>query len=295
MSRRAVRKAIEGVLTTIMVTALLGLGGVPAASGTEPPSSGWNDWGCRPAPAHPNPVILLHGLSGSADSWNALANHLINNEYCVFSLTYGQAPPIYYFGGTGPVVDSAVEVSGFLDEVLAATGATQVDLVGHSLGGFLALYVPKNLERADEVGTVVTISTDPHSEGPIGPTDLVDLLGLRPVPEALTGKLGCRACTDILPGSAVRQELTTGPIAQIGVRYTLIHSRTDAFVAVGAPLGSPFLEEPGVTNHFVQGRCPLNLVGHTAMPADTTVVAMVANALDPDNPGRVPCGIGLPI
>lgn len=288
-------KVLQVVSAGALVAGLLVVGEAHSVAGSDAPSSGWNDWDCRPSQAHPNPVVLLHGLGGNGDGWDTLPQHLVRNGYCVFSLTYGQAPPIYQIGGTGPLAESALEIAGFLDQVLAATGAAQADLVGHSLGGVLALYVPKVLSRADDVGKVVTMGTDPHGDGLLTPARVIDLLAVRPVPELLTGELGCQACTDVLPGSAFRQELSDGPVAQPGVSYTLIHTRLDEVIVTSDPLGSPFLEEPGVTNTYVQDECPLNLIEHARLPSDPTVVTMVANALDPDHQTRVPCSLGLPL
>lgn len=257
-------------------------------------TAGWNDWTCQPSAEHPRPVVLLHGLGGSSNGWQAMADQLALQGWCVFAPTYGQSG-LLRIGGTAPAAESALEVSGFIDEVQAATGAAKVDLVGHSLGGFLSLYIPKILGRAGDVGHVVTIGTDPHSSGPIGPTDLVDLLGLRPLPEWLAGLLRCQACTDVLPDSAPRRQLAEGPITQPGISYTLIHTRYDEFAVVLDPTSAPSLDEPGAHSLYVQDVCPINTVGHLLMPSDPTVIGIVANALDPANVTPPPCAPALPV
>src|SRR5690348_4689922 len=96
---------------------------------------GANDWSCKPSAAHPRPVVLVHGtFADMSDSWQALSPLLVNNGYCVFALNYGSyagsgAVGVY---GTGEIRNSAKELSAFVDKVLAATGAAEVDLVGHS-------------------------------------------------------------------------------------------------------------------------------------------------------------------
>src|SRR5690625_178150 len=66
-----------------------------------------NDWQCVPTPEHPRPVVLVHGLTGSASTnWAALAPKFIDEGYCVYALTYGKPPglpPIA--GGFGPIED----------------------------------------------------------------------------------------------------------------------------------------------------------------------------------------------
>src|SRR5680860_577689 len=104
---------MRSMLRTLIAVAILGAGctiasASPGTAATEPPSSGWNDWTCRPSTAHPHPVVLLHGLTSNGhDNWHYIAPRLVADGYCVFSLTYGQAAPHCGGGGTGPVVDSA--------------------------------------------------------------------------------------------------------------------------------------------------------------------------------------------
>ena len=63
-------------------------GGRARSPGTPPPGS--NDWSCRPSAAHPDPVVLVHGLfANMTDNWQTMSPLLANNGYCVFAFTYG--------------------------------------------------------------------------------------------------------------------------------------------------------------------------------------------------------------
>lgn len=273
-------------------------GGDTGGTGTSVTSSGWNDWGCTPSAAHPRPVVLLHGLGGQGDeAWTSLAPYLTSRGWCVFSLTYGEDQPLglFPFGGVGPIVESAQQISGFVDQVLAATGADRVDLVGHSEGGGIALYIPKVLDRADDIATVVTLGAGVYGEEELGTDDVIDLVDSRPFLEALARGMRCQACTDALPGSAFRAPLVDGPVAQPGVAYTLIFTRIDEVGLLFDPLTSPFLDEPGVRNRYVQTTCPLDLVGHSQLPQSRSVAGMVVEALDPAHAPPVRCGIGIPL
>ena len=277
---------------TIVLSTVLGFAAPHAATAA---SSGWNDWGCRPSSAHPAPVVLLHGLGGRDDDLASLAGYLVGAGFCVFSLTYGVgAPPaLIEMGGVAPMRDSAQEIAGFIDQVQAATGAARVDLVGHSEGGLHALFIPKVLGRARQIGKVVTMGTDVHGFGPVQTAELLVLLGLRGLVDAIAAGAECQGCSDILPGSEYRRTLASGPVAQPGIAYTLIFTRFDAAALAFAPLGAPFLNEPGVRNLFVQDRCPLDLVGHVMLPESRSVASLVANALDPRRSIR--CGLSLPL
>src|SRR5437868_11402141 len=95
--------------------------------------AGWNDWDCKPTPAHPRPVILVHGRGGTIDGFDPLVTALTGEGYCVFATNYGQV------GGSGQYgVDhlwySAAQIEVFARQVREATGARYVDMVGHSAG-----------------------------------------------------------------------------------------------------------------------------------------------------------------
>ncbi len=115
-----------------------------AAQGANPdgPPPGANDFNCKPSAAHPQPVVLAHGLMANKTvNWHTMSPLLANDGYCVFALTYGQRPEIdfgvYKPGGLKKMEVSAGQLSEFVDEVLAATGASKVDIVGHSEGSLM--------------------------------------------------------------------------------------------------------------------------------------------------------------
>lgn len=71
--------------------------------------------------------------------------------YCTYALTYGSLPGIPLFAGLDKMENSAVQLSAFVDKVLASTNSTKVDFVGHSQGSLMPRYYLKNLGGASKV------------------------------------------------------------------------------------------------------------------------------------------------
>jgi len=254
--------------------------GVYGYAHTSPTASppGANDWTCKPTAAHPQPVVLVHGtFADMSNSWQAISPLLKNNGYCVFALNYGSyagsgAVGVY---GTGEIRNSAKELDAFVDKVRAATGAAEVDIVGHSQGGMMPRYYLKFLGGAAEVRALVGLSPSNH-----GTT--VDGLGLLarffPGGAQFTGAL-CPACEEQIVGSAFLAELNSGGDTVPGVEYTVIQTRYDQVVT---PYTSAFLS--GAKNILLQNQCILDLGDHLSMPYDHIVGADVLTALDPAHP-----------
>jgi triacylglycerol esterase/lipase EstA (alpha/beta hydrolase family) len=251
-----------------------------AAPNASPP--GANDWSCHPGTAHPRPVVLVHGTFENQNvNWRALSPLLKNHGYCVFALNYGGSGSLP-LKATGAIADSAVELSAFVDRVLAATGAAKVDIVGHSQGGMMPRQYLKAFGGAAKVATVVGLSPSNHGTTLDG---IVSLAQAIPGAGDLLGAL-CPACTDQLVGSPFLQQLNSGGDTAAGVSYTVIATRYDEVVT---PYRSAFLTGPGVTNITVQDGCPIDLGEHLAISYDRRALAYVLNALDPTDRVAVPC------
>src|SRR5919106_385312 len=168
-------KRVFRPLAALLLTAAVAT--VPAAAqAADAPSRGWNDYSCKPSAAHPRPVVLVHGtFANSVDNWLAFAPYLKARGYCVFSLDYGQLPGVPFFNGLGPIDKSAEQLKAFVDKVLAATGAAETDLVGHSQGGMMPRYYLKFLGGAAKVNALVGIAPSNHGTTLSGLTKLLDL------------------------------------------------------------------------------------------------------------------------
>jgi triacylglycerol esterase/lipase EstA (alpha/beta hydrolase family) len=291
------RKCLAGLVAGLIVGAVASSAAVAAplpviyngaygfahASPTASPP-GSNNWSCKPTAAHPRPVVLVHGtFEDMSDNWQALSPLLSNQGYCVFALNYGAYDGSGSLGvyGTGPIESSAAQLSSFVDRVLTSTGATQVDIVGHSQGGMMPRYYMKFLGGASKVHTLVGLAPSNHGTTLDG---LFTLAGY--FPGANAALAFCPACADQQTGSALITKLNSGGDTLAGVDYTVIESRNDEVVT---PYQSAFLTGPGVTDITLQNQCALDQGEHLSMAYDHIADADVVTALDPQHPGKPAC------
>ncbi|MDQ0747400.1 triacylglycerol esterase/lipase EstA (alpha/beta hydrolase family) [Streptomyces africanus] len=269
--KRVLRPLAALLLTAAAVT-------VPATSAQAAgaPSSGWNDYSCKPSTAHPRPVVLVHGtLGNSVDNWLGLAPYLEVRGYCVFSLDYGQLEGVPFFHGLGSVEKSAAQLRDFVDRVLAATGAAETDIVGHSQGGMMPRWYLRFLGGAAKVNALVGIAPSNHGTDLNGFTHLLPYF---PGAGDLLAK-STPALADQVTGSDFLKRLNAGGDTVPGVRYTVIATRYDEVVT---PWRSQYLNGPDVRNVLLQDLCPVDLSEHVAVGLlDRVAFHEVAGALDP--------------
>src|SRR3954466_3762681 len=227
---------------------------------TSPTASppGANDWSCQPSAAHPRPVVLVHGtFADMSNSWQALSPLLKNNGWCVFALNYGSYAGSGAIGvyGTGEIRNSAQELDAFVDKVLVATGAAEVDLVGHSQGGMMPRYYLKFLGGASKVHTLVGLAPSNHG---------TTLDGLALLAQQFPGATdilnsACPACADQVVGSDLLTRLNAGGDTVPGVSYTVISTRYDEVVT---PYTSQALS--GAHNVTLQNLCVADITERAA-------------------------------
>ncbi len=272
-----------------------------AAELTRPGSSppGANDWTCRPSPAHPRPVVLVHGLVvNMTGDWNTISPLLADNGYCVFALTYGVTPgagfPLNQLAGLVAMEDSAPQVAAFVNRVLAATGSSQVDLVGHSEGTVVSRYYLQRLGGASKVGHLVALTPMYRGTDVDGANQVRNVLNLFPVVatpiEAVVTRL-CGACQELLRGSAFMTSLNADGFSVPGVTYTNVVTRYDEEVT---PYTSGIVAGPNVTNFVLQDQCALDLGEHNTVAFDPVAGHDILNALDPAHPVAPGCTLVLP-
>ena len=105
-----------------------------------------------PSPSSYPPILLVHGLACNRGNWFWFKRQLRDRGYRVYTMDC--TPPVSRISHYGTQVHDAVE------EILGATGAAQLVLIGHSQGG-LSIRAYLHLYGDAKVAKVITLGT-PH-------------------------------------------------------------------------------------------------------------------------------------
>jgi triacylglycerol lipase len=192
-----------------------------------------------------NPVVLVHGWNGSTSSMATLKTRFEAQGRQAFSI---QMP------GQNNVTN-AQALATFINNVKAQTGAAQVDLVSHSMGGLSTRYYIKSLGGGANVAQYVSLGS-PH-------------YGLL-LACFLTTNAGGQMCT----WSSFLSSLNSGDDTPGSLLYTTIYSTSDGLV----PTSSSRLDG-GACFRQVGG------VSHSALTQDAAVFNDVLAAVDGSCPG----------
>ncbi|MFC9996439.1 esterase/lipase family protein [Nocardia sp. NPDC127526] len=255
----------------------------------DPP--GGNDWSCTPDPAHPLPVVLVHGLAGNGEnSWQAVSPLLKNLGYCVFALTYGTYPGdsglLEGVGGRIPIMNSAPELSRYVDRVLAATGAPKVKLLTWSEGTLVAAAYIQFMGGDELVDTQVSLA--PIWKGTRVAQSLSDTARALGIYNQVYAAMNppCAACVDMLTGSGFIQQLQESGVYSPKVRYYSVLTEADNQVV---PYTNGLKDAPNATNVILQQVCPQDMTGHLFLTSDPVAATLAMQGLDPEAPLVVPC------
>jgi triacylglycerol lipase len=184
--------------------------------------------------------------------------------YCVYTFTYGNHE-------TGDIVASAHQLAGYVDRLLARTGASRVSIVGDSEGGMMPRYYIRFLGGSAKVDKLVALA--PSNHGTLNPATLGGVL------------TGCVACAQQQTGASFLIQLNTGNEAPPPVDYTVIETAYDEVII---PYTSAFLAGPPsrVTNVTLQQSCPGDVVGHLGITLSRAALQWVENALGSKGPAN---------
>jgi triacylglycerol lipase len=206
--------------------------------------------------AETDPVIVVAGTVSPAAANEVLRNRLASSGYDAYVF---ELPAL----GIGDISESAVALDEFVDRILAQTGASRVDLVGHSQGGVVSRYYVKYLGGANAVDSLVTLGSPNHGTAL---ANLGNVLGVDGF---------CRSCEQMAIGSTFLSDLNAGDDTIGSVAYTNIYTTNDEIVF---PASTARLDD-GATNVRLQSFCWLRVIGHLGLIADGAVYDGVRDAL----------------
>jgi triacylglycerol lipase len=195
--------------------------------------------GARPAAAGPDPIVFVHGWNSSGSTWNTMAGRFKADGRPASHLVQ------WSYNTSQSNATTASQLAQEIDRVLAATGATKVDVITHSMGGLSSRYYTKNLGGAAKVDAWVSLG------GPNHGTDAAYWCG-------------GASCTEMRPGSSFLNALNSGDETPGASRYATWWSPCDSIIN---PDSSVALS--GATN--TRTAC----LGHSDLHADATVYGQV--------------------
>lgn len=194
------------------------------------------------------PVVLVHGFADNRSAFTVLRRVLRRQGFSVvYSLNHGLMTAL-----TGDVRSAARALGREVERICEATNATQVQVVGHSLGGLVARYYVQRLGGDTRVHTLVTLGT-PH-QGTMAAY-------LLPTP----------VLRQLRPNSDVMIELAA-PAPGCRTRFVAVWSQLDGWVL---PQRNAKLEHPDL----VVTNSQLSDVGHLSLPVDPRAIDAVVHAL----------------
>jgi hypothetical protein len=199
------------------------------------------------------PVVLLHGFIDNRSVFVLLRRSLAQHgRHQLESLNYS---PL-----TCDIRTAAALLGRHIEEICERTGSSQVDVVGHSLGGLIARYYVQRLGGDLRVRTLVTLGT-PHA-------------GTRAVPLANAHPI----VRQMRPGSELLEELTR-PAPGCRTHFVSFWSDLDH---VMDPLETACVDHPDLTAENVR----VTGIGHLALPVHPAVAAGIRRVLDTARPGE---------
>lgn len=218
------RSALLVALTTTLTTALTAAVGVSAAS-------------AEPTATH-DPIVFVHGYTGNATNWDTMVGRFRADGWTDAELTRKT------YSSTTSNKTVATAVAAEVDRVLAATGATKVDIVTHSMGGLSSRWFLKSLGGTAKVDDWVSLGGPNHGSG-------------------FAWFCGSTPCVEMRPNSTFLRDLNATDETPGAVNYGTWASPCDELVSVSST------RLVGAAN--TETAC----VGHSALVADAVIYGQV--------------------
>ncbi|GAB2866407.1 triacylglycerol lipase [Actinocorallia aurea] len=198
------------------------------------------------APAHAakTPVVFVHGYTGSASNWTTAMTLFRAGGYA------GSELYAYEYNSYGNNITNAQGLATFVDKVRSQTGASQVDIVNHSMGGLVSQYYLKVLGGNTKVRHLASIAGANHGT---------------------TFASACLiyvTCQQMYPGSSFIATISSGDETPGSTKYGTWYSPCDGVIL-------PYTSTPlsGATNNYVACQT------HIGFLTDTGVLSQIRTFL----------------
>ncbi|GAA3627037.1 triacylglycerol lipase [Streptomyces chitinivorans] len=191
-----------------------------------------------------NPILFVHGWNSSGSTWNTMADRFRADGWPT-----GHLRQWTYDTGQSNTT-TARQLATEVDRLLAATGASKVDVITHSMGGLSSRYYAKNLGGAAKIDAWVSLG------GPNHGTDTANWCFQT-------------SCTEMRIGSNFLNSLNSGDETPGSARYATWWSPCDTVIN---PDSSVALS--GAVN--TRTAC----LSHSGLLSDATVYGQVRDTVD---------------
>ncbi|MEV4510640.1 alpha/beta fold hydrolase [Dactylosporangium sp. NPDC049525] len=185
-------------------------------------------------------AAFVHGYTGSASNW-------VTAQSVFRAAGYGSSELFAYeYNSYGSNIANAQGLASFVSRVKAPTGASQVDIVNHSMGGLVSLWYLKQLRGTANVAHLASLAGANHGTTSAGAC------------------LIFVTCQQMYPGSLFIATLSAGDETPGTVAYRTWYSPCDGVIL---PYTSTVLS--GATNTYVA--CE----NHLTYLTDTSILSQV--------------------
>ncbi|KAF9957416.1 hypothetical protein BGZ72_001841 [Mortierella alpina] len=249
---------------------------------------GYNDFNCKPSPDHPNPIIMLHGTVGNAaGSFFYFGPRFALKGYCAFAYDYGKIEGIPVAAGIDDLMVSGQQVSDLVDKVLASTGASKVDFLGHSGGSNLMRVYVKYFNGVSKTGALTAIGSNQYGTEFAHLVTLLKKANLWDPATTVLEKV-CKACLQLTTDCEFNQKLNEGGDTYPELRYLMLASKYDELIT---PYTQGFLRTlgPNVHNVVLQDLCDKDLAMHITQAYDPIAFHAIEKFLSGGNYKDVNC------
>ena len=103
-----------------------------------------------------DPILFVHGWNSNSSTWTTMIGRFSADGWASNELYNWQ------YNTSQSNATTASQISTKVNEILAATGATKVDIISHSMGGLSSRYYSKNLGGSAKIDEWVSLGGPNH-------------------------------------------------------------------------------------------------------------------------------------